>query len=409
MRTIGVVSGGRADYGIILSVLRRIEAEEGLSLKLFVTGMHLAAEFGSTAKVIEADGIPITRRIDIGLESDDPQGIAKSMSRALAGFGEALAAERPDILLVVGDRFETLAVVAAALPLTIPVAHISGGEITEGAIDDCIRHAITKMSHLHFVAAEPYRQRVIQMGEEPWRVHVTGEPSLDNLRAMTFLSRTELERVVGLSLAPEPLLVTFHPETLDHVNTGRHIQELLAALHSISRPIVFTAPNADTAGRQVRAAIETFVASHANAKLVLNLGNQAYFSLMKIAAAMVGNSSSGIIEAASFELPVVDVGERQKGRLHGANVLHAASQRAAIRKAIDQALEPRFRAALQGVRNPYHAQGSTEKIVEILSSVALDARLLRKRFHDLETRVRRADDGCDPVLPWHARGPSDDE
>ena len=383
MRKIGVVTTGRADYGALFPVLRLIQADPGLQLHLFVTGMHLSPEFGSTARIIEADGFPITQRVDIGLKADDPLGIATSMSAALAGFGKAFAEHRPDIVLVVGDRFETLAVVAAALPFPIPVGHISGGEVTEGAIDDAIRHAITKMSHLHFVATQPYRDRVIQLGEEPWRVHLTGEPSLDNLRTMKRLSLADLERLVGMRLEPAPLLVTFHPETLDHAHTLEHFRVLLAALEKTERPVVFTAPNADTAGREIRAAIEGFVSRHSNARLVVNLGNEAYFSLMALAAAMVGNSSSGILEAASFRLPVVNVGDRQKGRLHARNVIHSVPERAAIGEAIRQVLRPEFRAALADLRNPYEGDGAAEKIVTVLTTVELGPRLVQKRFHNL--------------------------
>jgi UDP-hydrolysing UDP-N-acetyl-D-glucosamine 2-epimerase len=382
VRSIGVVTSGRADYGALSPVLRAIQADRSLQLKLFVTGTHLAPMFGETVRLIEADGFPIAARVDIDLASDTPAGIAHSMARAIAGFAEVFERDRPDVLLVVGDRFEILAIVSAALPFNIPVGHISGGELTEGAIDDSIRHAVTKMSHLHFAAAQPYRTRLLQLGEEQWRVHVTGEPTLDKLRDMKFLSRTELEQAVGMPLEPAPLLVTFHPETLDVENTVRHAEELLAALANVDRPIVFTAPNADTSGRQIRAAIERFVHAHPGARLVVNLGNHAYFSLMKMAAAMVGNSSSGIIEAASFALPVVDVGDREKGRLHGRNVLHAAAERRAVRKAIAAALQPKFRSTLRGMRNPYGSGGSAAKIVRVLKTVPLDAKLLRKRFQD---------------------------
>jgi len=365
-----------------LPVLRAIQADAELELRLYVTGMHLAEEYGNTVRQIEADGIPIAERVDIELASDTPAGIAHSMALALDGFGRIFERAKPDILLVLGDRFEVLAAVAAAAPFTIPVAHISGGESTEGAIDDAMRHAITKMSHLHFVSAEPYRERVLQLGEEPWRVHVTGEPGLDHVRTLKLLSRAELERLVGLELQPAALVVTFHPETLDYANTERHVAELLAALEKCEQPIVFTAPNADTSGRTVRAAIDAFVASHPRSKLVASLGTQAYFSLMKIAAAMVGNSSSGVVEAASFELPVVDVGERQRGRLHGKNVVHAAASRSDVAAAIVQVLKPGFRESLKGMRNPYGDGESAPRIVKVLRTAPLGRELITKRLVD---------------------------
>lgn len=383
MRSIGAVTGARSDYGCLVPVLRRIQADPELELRLFVTGMHLSAEFGMTVQVIEADGLPIAERVDIQLSSDTPEGIARSMGLGVAGFSQVYARQRPDLLLVLGDRFEVLAAVAAAVPFTIPIAHISGGEVTEGAIDDAIRHAITKMSHLHFVAAEPYRQRIIQMGEEPWRVQVTGEPSLDHLATLTFLTQAELEKIVGMPLEPPLLLVTFHPATLEYQETGHQVAELLAALDSAQMPTVFTAPNADTSGRQVRAAIEEFVRAHPRSRLVVNLGTQGYFSLMKIATAMVGNSSSGILEAASFELPVVNVGNRQRGRIHGRNVVHAANERNAILTAIRQVTAPAFRAGLRGLRNPYGEGNAAGRIVEVLQTIPLDEKLVCKHFHDL--------------------------
>jgi UDP-hydrolysing UDP-N-acetyl-D-glucosamine 2-epimerase len=389
MRTIGVVTGGRADYGLLLPVIRRIRRESALELRLYVTGMHLAVEYGNTVQAIEAEGLPIAARVDIELASDAPHGIARSMSLALAGFAGVFAQSRPDVLLVLGDRFEIFAAVAAAVPFNIPVAHIAGGEVTEGAIDDVLRHAITKMSHLHFVAAEPYRQRVIQMGEEAWRVHATGEPGLDHICDMTFQSRDQLEALVGMPLANAPLLVTFHPETLDPANTAARIAAVLSALARVSHPIIFTAPNADTSGRAVRAAIEQFVAEHRNARLVLNLGTQAYFSAMRIAAAMVGNSSSGIVEAGSFELPVVNVGERQRGRLRGANVIDVPAEAAAIEAGLARALDPRFRAGLRGMTNVYGDGHASEKIVQVLKDAPPAAVLLQKRFHDAQAADAR--------------------
>jgi UDP-hydrolysing UDP-N-acetyl-D-glucosamine 2-epimerase len=382
LRSIGVVTGSRAEYGILLPVLRLIQAERGLKLRLYVTGMHLAAEYGSTVRAIEQDGIPIAERVDIQLTSDQPAGIARSMALALTGFAKVFENAMPDVLLVVGDRFEILAAVSAALPFLIPVAHIAGGDVTEGAIDDAMRHAITKMSHLHFVTTEAARNRVLQLGEEAWRVHVSGDPGLDHINTLELLGREALEKVVGMKLESAPLLVTFHPETLVYQRTLRNAKELLAVLEGVQRPIVFTAPNADTSGRQIREAIEQFVAAHPNARLVVNLGTQAYLSMMKHAAAMVGNSSSGVIEAASFELPVVDVGERESGRVHGQNVLHVQPERGAITAAIEQALAPAFRKSLRGMPNPYGDGHAAGRIVDVLKTAELKG-LVRKKFCNL--------------------------
>ena len=307
MRTIGVVTVARSDYGIYLPVLRKIQADPELELHLFVTGMHLSPEFGLTVKTIEEDGFQVQERIEMLLSSDTPECIAKSMGLGTIGFAQAFARSRPDILMVLGDRFEMHAAVVASLPFKIPVAHIHGGESTEGAIDEGIRHSITKMSHLHFASTEFYARRIIRMGEEPWRVVVSGAPSLDNLHTVDLLTRPQIsfEDRFGLHLEAPTLLVTYHPVTLEYENTETHVRELLAALAGLDFNIVFTYPNADTQGRLIINRIQEFVDMHKQAQVVENLGTQGYFSLMAHSSAMVGNSSSGIIEAASFKLPVV--------------------------------------------------------------------------------------------------------
>jgi len=380
MRTIGVLTGARSDYGGIRPVLKKIVADPELRLMLLVTGMHLSPEFGRTIDVIEADGFDIAERIEMLVASDTPQAISKSVGLGVMGFAQFFARSRPDIFLVLGDRFETLAAVVAALPFNIPVAHISGGEITAGAIDDAIRHAITKMSHLHFVGMEEYRERVIQMGEEPWRVTVTGEPGLDSLLETPAVERSELERFVDLPFEPRPLLVTFHPVTLIPGATSASIDALIAALDELQWPVVFTFPNADAEGRLIIERLQHFVSNHSDARIVVNAGSQRYFSMMKYCAAMVGNSSSGIIEAASFELPVVDIGDRQRGRCRAANVIHAEPVKADILKAVRQALSPPFRRSLQGMKNPYGDGYAAARIVKVLKNMDLTG-LVNKRFH----------------------------
>lgn len=382
-RTIGVVTVGRSDYGIYLPVLRRIEKDPSLRLLLMVAGMHLSQEFGLTISAIEMDGFEIAARVEIPYLSDTPEGIARSMGVAVAGYAESLARLRPDILVVLGDRFEMYAAALAALPFKIPIAHIHGGELTEGAIDDALRHSLTKLSHLHFVATEEYARRVIQLGEEPWRVTVTGAPSLDNLYSTERLSVKELEERFDVELPHAPLLVTFHPVTLEFEQAAWQTGELLAALDALGRRVVFTSPNADTGGRAIRKLIEAYVDAHDNAVLVDNLGTQAYFSLMSIAAAMVGNSSSGIIEAPSFKLPVVNIGTRQDGRLRAANVIDVGYKREEILSGLRKAIKPGFRAGVKELTNPYGNGNAAEKIVQRLKIVALDDTLVRKRFHDL--------------------------
>ena len=380
MRTIAAVTGARSDYGLLVPVLRKISSDPDLRLKLFVTGMHLSPDFGLTVRDVERD-FEITERIEMLVASDTPEAISKSVGLGVIGFAQTFARHRPDILLVLGDRFETLAAVTAALPYTIPTAHISGGEATEGAIDDAIRHAITKMSHLHFVSLEEYRRRVIQMGEEPWRVTVSGEPGLDNISATPALSRTEMEERIGMPLEPAPLLVTFHPATLEAGQSDMQAAELLAALDAVAMPMVFTAPNADAEGRVIAERILDFVRYHPRARYITNLGTAAYLSMMRYSAAMVGNSSSGIVEAASFELPVVNLGSRQQGRLCGENVIHAEMKTDTIVAAIRLALSTGFRERLRGLTNPYGDGKAAPRIVEVLKTVPLGRRLLVKAFH----------------------------
>ena len=390
MRTIAVVTVGRADYGVLLPVLRRIQAAPDLRLCLIAGGMHLAEDFGHTVTAIEADGFEIADRVDMQLASDTPVGIATAIGSGTIGFARAYARMKADLLVLMGDRFETLAAAAAALPFGIPLAHLHGGELSAGAFDEQIRHAITKMSHLHFVATPTSAERVIQMGEEPWRVTVSGAPSLDNLRALSLLSVPELERELGIGLTPTPLLVTYHPETLAYQNTGRQVNELFAALAELERPIIITYPNADTSSRQIIDALEAFAREHDNVRVVKNLGTTIYFSVMSCSAAMVGNSSSGIIEAASVRLPVVNIGERQAGRERAANVIDVGASRSEIARGIHRALDPDFRKTIRDLQNPYGDGCAAERIVRVLGDVPIDRRLRRKIFHSMASACTSA-------------------
>lgn len=381
MRTIGVVTVARSDYGIYLPVLRRIQQDPDLRLRLIVGGMHLSPEFGLTARAIEADGFNIDDRVEMLLSSDTPEGIAKSVGLGTIGFAQAFGRGRPDFLLVLGDRFEMLSAATAALPFRIPVAHIHGGESTEGIIDEAIRHAITKMSHLHFASTQTYAERITQMGEEPWRVVVSGAPSLDNLNQIRMMSPEELEGRFGLKLANPPLLVTYHPVTLEYEQTETQVQALFRALESVNLDVVFTYPNADTMGRRIIEMIEDFSKRYRQAQVVANLSAKGYLSLMGCALAMVGNSSSGIVEAASFRLPVVNIGNRQRGRLHADNVIDVGYDWREIAEGIRVATSPAFRKLLEGLKNPYGDGRAAERIVEKLKEVPLDDSLIMKRFH----------------------------
>ena len=387
-RVIAVVTGSRADYNIYLPVLRRIQAEPDLKLHLIVSGMHLAPEFGLTVATIEADGFEVAERVEMLLSSDTPEGIAKSMGLGTIGFAQSFARFRPDILLISEDRFEMHAAAVAALPFKIPIAHIEGGDLTQGAIDDALRHSMTKLSHLHFVSTDESARRVLQLGEEPWRIVITGAPSLDNLKSTKLLAAAELESKYGMRLTPSPLLVTFHPVTLEYEHAADQMTELLEALRSADLPIVFTMPNADTGGRLIPRMIKEFVHTFPLARFVENLGTQDYLSMMFCAAAMVGNSSSGIIEAPSFRLPVVNVGTRQQGRVRAANVIDVGYSRGEILEGIKQAVQPSFRKSISDIVNPYGTGDAADKIVEHLRTIPLDQKTLLKTFHDIDGRYQ---------------------
>jgi UDP-hydrolysing UDP-N-acetyl-D-glucosamine 2-epimerase len=387
VRRIGLVTVARSDYGIYLPILRKIQSDPDLDLQLIVSGMHLSTEFGLTLELIKADGFEISDRVEMLLSSDTPEGIAKSMGLGVIGFAQVYAHRRPDILMVLGDRFEMYAATIAALPFKIPVAHLHGGEVTEGAIDDALRHSMTKLSHLHFVSTAQYAKRIVQLGEEPWRIIVSGAPSLDNLTSVSLLSARELKTKYGLQLDKPPLLVTFHPVTLEYEETAWQVEELLKALKECGLPIIFTMPNADTSGRVVNSMITKFLEDNSLAQMINNLGTEGYFSLMSLAVAMVGNSSSGIIEAASFKLPVVNIGNRQKGRVRGQNVIDVGYTHEEILQGIKTCLDPNFRESLNKLENPYSNGQASEKIINVLKTVDLGQPLIVKQFHDLNVPV----------------------
>jgi UDP-hydrolysing UDP-N-acetyl-D-glucosamine 2-epimerase len=386
LRAIGVVTTSRADYSYYVPLLRAIESESGLRLQLIVSGMHLCPEFGMTVKAIEADGFPIASRVHVLLGSDAPQAIAKSMGMGVIGFGQAFAELQPDILVVFGDRFEMHAAALAALPFRIPTAHISGGDVTEGAIDDALRHSLTKLCHLHFVATDEQAQRVRQMGEEDWRVTVTGALSLDAMRTTPRMTAQEFRDRFGVNTEVPFLLVTYHPVTLEFEDAQRQIDALLSALDAVGMAVLFTAPNADTGGQVVAAALRQYVAAHSNSWLVDSLGQVGYFSAMELATAMVGNSSSGIIEAVSFGLPVVNIGTRQRGRMRGKNILDCDSARESIEAATRTALSAEFRSAMRDMENPWGGGDAAARIVERLKTVEIGDSLVRKRFIDRRQR-----------------------
>lgn len=383
MKTLGVVTVARSDYGCYRPILKRIKADPELELEVIVSGAHLSHEFGYTIDDIRAEGYDVVECIDMLLSSDSPQGIAKSLGLSIIGFSQLFERWKPDILLILGDRFDMCAAALAALPFKIPVAHIHGGELSLGAMDDTFRHAMTKCSHLHFPSTEAYAKRLHQLGEEPWRVTVSGAPSLDNIKSMRVLSREELEVRLDISLQEPPILATYHPCTLEYEQTESQTEEWLAALDAAGIPIVFSMPNADTHGRITQQLITQFVSMHDNAWLTVNMGTEAYFSLMSHAAMMVGNSSSGIIEAPSFRLPVVNIGRRQEGRGRARNVIDVGNSRHEILDGIKKGISISFRSQLETLINPYGKGEAAQIIVEHLKSVTVDDKLLQKKFNDI--------------------------
>jgi len=381
-RTIGVVTVARSDYGHLVPLLEALRDAPEATLQLYVAGGHLASDFGHTVDAIEVDGWLIADRIEMTSISDTAIDVAEAAGRGLVGFARAFARGRPHIVVLLGDRLEMLVAAVAALPLTIPVAHLHGGEVTEGAIDEQARHAITKLAHLHFPAAAPYAQRILRMGEEPWRVHCLGAPGVDRLERLAHLSRAELSRRVGLPLRRPTLLVTFHPVTLEPGEIENQVEELAAALEAVAGDAVITYPGADAGHGAVIRRLEALAATRPGTRLVPALGEDGYCSLLREADVMVGNSSSGLIEAPSFCLPVVNVGIRQRGRLRAANVIDVGTGRAEILAGIRRALDPAFRQSLVGMVNPFGDGHTAPRIARVLAEVELGPRLLQKRFVD---------------------------
>lgn len=380
-RKICVVSGGRADYGLLYWPMREIAAAPQFELQLAVTGMHLAPEFGGSLETIARDGFRVDAEVEMLLSSDTPVGVAKSIGLGVIGFADALDRLKPDLLLLLGDRFEILAAAQAALIARLPVAHLCGGDVTEGAFDEAIRHAITKMAHLHFATNEAAARRLRQLGEDPHRVFAVGSPGIDYLLRAPPMSAEELARATGLDPGKRLLLVTFHPATLGAGAARDELEELLAALAALGGDweLAFTRPNADTEGRALAQRLERFVAAHPNARLFAALGSQVYASLLRRADAVVGNSSSGLYEAPSVGTPTVDIGDRQQGRLKAESVISCPPERGAIAAAIAEAL----RRGRRAVANPYGAGDSARRIVEILAAIGDFRALTRKRFVDL--------------------------
>lgn len=377
-RTIAVVTTSRADYSHLYWPLKDLQAHPDVDLKLIVLASHLSPEFGSTVREMEADGFPIAARLECLLSSDTDVGMAKSIGVGVLSLADTLGQMRPDLLLLIADRYEMLAPASVALALRIPIAHIEGGEISEGAIDDAVRNALTKMSHIHFTSTELARKRVISMGEEAWRVHRAGAPSLDHLRRSRLLAQAELQQQLALDLDQPTVLVAYHPVTILR-DTTSEADALFAALEQLTEQIIFCYPNADAGSRLLIARAESFLRNRRHGRLFVNLPAVTYWSLLKHVRLMIGNSSSGIMETGSFALPTVNVGLRQQGRERPANVLDALPTTDSILEKIREAKSDPFLISIQGMTNPYGDGQAAERIVQILTSLPDTGQLLMKR------------------------------
>lgn len=383
-RKICVVTGTRADYGPLTPLLHEINNDKDLKLQLIVTGMHLSPEFGLTYKEIEKE-FKIDKKIEILLSSDSSVGVAKAMGLANISFSEAFQELNPDILVVLGDRFEIFSAVSTAMILRIPIAHLSGGELTEGAIDDSIRHSITKMSHLHFVATQEYKNRVIQLGENPNRVYNFGEAGLDNIVNLELLSKDDFEKSINFRLDKKSLLITYHPTTLDRVEKVekdfKNILEVLDELDDTS--LIFTKANSDEGGRVINAMIDDFVKTRSEKAIAFtSLGQLRYLSALQFVDAVVGNTSSGIVEAPSFKIGTINIGSRQKGRVQASSVINSTNDKQSIKNAINQLYSDEFKSQLQSVVNPYGKGDSSYKTKEVLKNIDLN-NIIKKSFWDL--------------------------
>lgn len=379
-----IATGTRAEYGLLKPLIEKISADEDFTLQLLVTGAHLSPEFGLTYRQIEADGYKIDAKVEMLLSSDTAEGITKSMGLGMIGYSDAFKRLKPDLLVILGDRFEMLAVASTALIYMIPIAHIHGGELTEGAYDDAIRHSITKMSALHFTSTETYRRRVIQLGENPDRVYNVGAIGLDNFMSLKLLSKNELERNLKISFKKFNYLVGFHPETLSNYSVEEQFNELLLAIDSQDDSFfIFTKANADTGGRIINQMMENYVNKHpSKAALFSSLGTLRYLSLMKQVTAVVGNSSSGIIESPSAPTATVNIGDRQKGRIQVNSVVNCEADKDEIIKSFTIVKDSEFRAKINKSANPYGDGTASDTIMKVLKQISPN-KLRQKSFYDI--------------------------
>ena len=378
------VTGTRAEYGLLYWLMKGVQKEPTLQLQVIATGMHCSPEFGLTYKEIEKDGFYIDKKVEMILSADTPSSIAKSTGVGLIGFSDAYTDLEPDVIIVLGDRYELLAASTTALFFRIPVGHIHGGETTEGAFDEAIRHSISKIAWWHFVAAEEYKNRVIQLGEDPKRVFLVGGMGVDGIKKMPLLKQNKLEESIDFNFGQKNLLVTYHPVTLENNSTEIQIQELLKSLGElVDTKIIFTRPNSDTNGRIINKYIDNFVNNHPQSSIAFtNMGQKNYLSTLQFVDAVVGNSSSGLLEAPTFKIGTVNIGDRQKGRLKSESVIDCKVNKESILKAISTIYSATFQKKLKSAKNPYGEGSGSEKIINVLKSKSLPSEL-KKIFYNL--------------------------
>lgn len=383
MRKVCVITGSRAEYGLLRPLMEKIRDDQELVLQVIVTGSHLSVEFGSTLSEIVKDNFEITASVDILNGDDSSLGIARAMGKGLGEIANSLVESDPDLVLVLGDRYEIFSAVAAALVLGIPVAHLHGGEVTVGAFDDALRHSITKMSHLHFVAAPEYKDRVIQLGENPANVFLVGGLGVDVIKKTKLLEKRMLEQMLAINFEEKSLLITFHPVTLDEISSEFQLRELLSVLSELENTtIIFTMPNADTGGRALIRILEEYCDKNPNAYLYSSLGQLMYLSCVALVDGVIGNSSSGIAEVPSFKKPTINIGDRQKGRLMALSIINCEPNRESIRSALVEMYSSEFQFNLAQAVNPYGEGGATERILSVIREVDLEG-ISKKVFWDL--------------------------
>lgn len=386
MKNIGIITGTRAEYGLLKPIIERVDASDSMELQLVVTGMHLSPEFGLTYKEIEQDGYPIAAKIEMLLSSDTSVGITKSMGLAMISFADYYEINKPDIVIILGDRYEMLAAASAAMIAKVPIAHIHGGELTEGAVDEAIRHSITKMSHLHFTTTEEYRNRVIQLGEQPEKVFNVGALGVENIKNISLWGKEKLEKSLGFYFSKKVLMVTYHPVTLENISEEEQFSNLLFVLDKYPEyQVIFTKGNADAGGRIIHNMIDDYVEKNSNRCIAfVSMGQIRYLSALQFCSMVVGNSSSGIIEAPSFHIPTINIGDRQKGRICARTVISCGSTVSDIENAFKKAANQKFLDEISNAKNPYEGNETSKRIVDIIGKALDEGIEMKKSFYDIK-------------------------